>query len=236
MQPKNSQTLAELAQQLTKVVCVGRNYAAHAAELNNPVPDEPVLFIKPSSAVVPWSKQVAIPCDRGECHHELELAFLIGQRLTKASRDDCLNAIAGVTLALDLTLREEQSKLKQQGKPWELAKAFDGACPIAAWEPLDNILSCSKGEANSSDLDLSCLAEVSIELKVNDKLCQAGQVRDMIWQPLDLIAHISQFFTLNPGDVVLTGTPAGVSSMELGDKLSASLNGQVVIESEVVYA
>ena len=114
---------------LGKAVCVGRNYAAHAKELNNPIPTTPILFLKPATSIVPLSPSISIPGNRGECHHELEVSLLIGERLTNANEPDALAAIAGGGLGLDLTLRDLQQTLKNEGKPWELAKAFDGACP-----------------------------------------------------------------------------------------------------------
>lgn len=114
----------------SKIVCVGRNYAAHAAELNNPIPAEPLLFIKPPSSLAELP-EVVIPTQQGACHHELELAVQVGERLQRVTPERALQALYQVTLALDLTLREVQDKLKQQGQPWERAKAFDGACVLA---------------------------------------------------------------------------------------------------------
>jgi len=112
---------------LGKVVCVGRNYAAHAKELNNPIPTEPILFIKPESSVVTLSRPVSIPSS--DCHYEAEIAVLIGETLSSASEEKVAHSIAGLGLALDLTRRELQSKLKEKSHPWEVAKSFDGACP-----------------------------------------------------------------------------------------------------------
>ena len=114
-----------------KAVCVGRNYAAHAKELGNVVPDAPILFLKPSTSIVPLSPSFSIPSDRGSCHHETEIAVLIGQTISKIDLKDVPAAIAGYGLALDLTLRDLQNQLKKQGYPWEVAKAFDGACPLS---------------------------------------------------------------------------------------------------------
>ncbi len=115
---------------LGKVVCVGRNYAAHAKELNNPVPTEPVLFMKPSTALVKLDEPLVIPTDLGECHFEAEMSILIGQSLSNCTEDQASTAIAGIGLALDLTLRELQQELKEKRLPWEKAKSFDGACPV----------------------------------------------------------------------------------------------------------
>ena len=116
-----------------KVVCVGRNYADHAAELNNPVPTTPMLFIKPSTAVVPMAEPFEVPVDFGSVHFETEMAILIGQPLKNATHAEVGEAIAGVGLGLDLTLRDLQSKLKEQRHPWEKSKGFDGSCPLSAF-------------------------------------------------------------------------------------------------------
>lgn len=121
---------------LGKVVCIGRNYAEHAKELNNPVPTEPLLFIKPGSCVVPLEGGFKIPTERGSVHYEAEIAVLLGKSLsTQPDEEEVLDAISGFAPALDLTLRDVQSKLKEKGLPWELAKSFDGACVLAPFVP-----------------------------------------------------------------------------------------------------
>jgi len=193
---------------LGKIVCVGRNYAAHAKELNNPVPTSPILFIKPATAAVPFAGEISIPKQQGECHHELEMAVLIGQPLCQASAEQVAAAILGYGLALDLTLRDLQASLKQQGHPWEIAKSFDGACPLSAF-----VAATALTDPGHTDL----------QLQVNGALRQQGNTSDMITALVPLLAYMSQFFTLLPGDVVLTGTPAGVSALQPGDRLQASL-------------
>jgi 2-keto-4-pentenoate hydratase/2-oxohepta-3-ene-1,7-dioic acid hydratase in catechol pathway len=202
-----------------KVVCIGRNYAAHAQELGNEVPNRPVIFMKPSTALVNWNNTVAIPTDRGECHHELELAILIGKTLTKATQSQAAEAIEAVTLALDLTLRDLQSELKAKGHPWEMAKAFDGACPIAQWHPLPS---------------LDWLNQAQLMLSVNGRVRQQGNSQLMLWPPLELLSYVSQYVTLQPGDVLLTGTPPGVNRLEVGDRLLATLDDFIQLESEVI--
>ncbi|MCO7227268.1 fumarylacetoacetate hydrolase family protein [Pleionea sp. CnH1-48] len=210
-----------LALPVGKVVCVGRNYVAHAQELGNPIPKRPLLFIKPATSVSHWSEQVAIPQHLGEVHHELELAVLIDKPLCRVSQEAAVEGIGAVTLALDLTLREMQSELKAQGHPWELAKAFDGACPIAPWHPLP-----------SSEW----LKHAEFSMHKNQQLQQAGDTGLMMWSVAELVASISQYFTLMPGDVVLTGTPAGVGPIAVGDTLQAQLGDLVRLNSEVVGA
>lgn len=201
-----------------KVVCVGRNYAAHARELNNPVPATPILFIKPADSVVSVSPQVSIPTDCGSVHHELEIAVLIGQRLVNATDDQVRAALIGVGLGLDLTLRDVQDTLKQQGHPWERAKAFDGACPLTDFIAVD------------TSFDWSNLTLVLIR---NGERQQMGSSADMLFPIISLIAHMSTCFTLNPGDVVLTGTPAGVGPLSVGDQLQLQLQGHLDIHTQV---
>ena len=215
---KGTDTSVISALPVGKVVCVGRNYAEHAKELNNPVPTEPILFLKPSTALVPMDQPWGIPADRGSCHIETEMALLIDKSLTQASESECLSAIAGVGIGYDLTLRERQSQLKEKGHPWEVAKAFDGSCPLSAFIGVEGI-------------DWSA---VKLQLVRNDQLQQDGCSGDMITPVAPLLAYISRHFTLLPGDVVLTGTPAGVGPIAVGDRLCASLNnGALLVESVV---
>ena len=188
-----------------KVVCVGRNYLDHIQELNNEVPAEPLLFMKPATALCEISKPLVIPADRGECHNELEVALLIAQPLRDCSSEQtAADALYGVGLALDLTLRDVQQKLKDKGQPWERAKAFDGACPVSCFTPLGD-------SAELGNLDFS--------LTINGEVRQQGNTKLMMRDALSLLCAISQVFTLQPGDIVLTGTPKGVGPLHPGDSL-----------------
>ncbi|MFQ3323603.1 MAG: 2-keto-4-pentenoate hydratase/2-oxohepta-3-ene-1,7-dioic acid hydratase in catechol pathway [Pseudomonadales bacterium] len=201
-----------------KIVCVGRNYTAHALELNNPIPQSPLLFIKPATSLTHLAPSFVIPTNRGEVHHELEMALLIGERLTNASSNETIAAIFGVGLALDLTLRDIQSELKAKAQPWEIAKSFDGACPVSDFVKLniiDNIQSCD------------------LLLEKNGVIQQQGTTSDMLFPIADLLAVISESFSLMPGDIVLTGTPAGVGPLARGDKLVAKLNDLLVVSTTV---
>ena len=193
-----------------KVVCVGRNYAAHAKELDNPVPNEPVLFLKPATALVDLCQPIVIPKQMGSCHYETELAILIGQRLSRGCTEKQVQlAIEGVGLALDLTLRDLQQQLKSNGLPWEKAKAFDGACPLSKFISPDNIEN---------------LQDLNIKLWQNGELRQDGQTAQMLTPVLSLIIYATQFFTLEPGDIILTGTPSGVGPLQSGDQLRLALS------------
>lgn len=192
----------------SKIVCVGRNYVAHAEELNNPLPTRPLLFMKPPSALS-YLPDVVIPSDQGECQHEIELAVYIGQPLRKVTTEQAQQAIVGYGVALDLTLRQVQSELKAAGQPWERAKAFDSSCVLGPMVPLNEF-------AGDGDF--------TIQLDVNGQQRQQGHSRDMIFAVADLLADISQQFTLQPGDIVLTGTPAGVASLAINDQLTLHLS------------
>lgn len=202
-----------------KVVCVGRNYMDHIRELNNDVPDKPLLFIKPSTSLQPFADEIVIPVGQGECHNELEVAVLIKERLSQASAEQAQAAIWGYGLALDLTLRDIQSDLKAKGQPWERAKAFDGSCPVSGFVPATDI-------ADINNIDFS--------LWVNQSVRQQGNTEMMIHPILQLICEISRSFTLLPGDLVLTGTPKGVGPLNAGDRLEAALEGVIEAKARVI--
>ncbi len=194
-----------------KVVCIGRNYAEHAKELDNPVPTEPLLFIKPGSCVVPSEGGFKVPTDRGSVHYETEIAVLLGKSLsTKPSVEEVLDAISGYAPALDLTLRDVQSKLKEKGLPWEIAKSFDGACVIAPFV------------AASTYSDLT---DIPVRLTLNGAVRQDGNSSLMLNPIVPMIQYMAACFSLQAGDVIMTGTPAGVGPLNPGDELVLELPG-----------
>lgn len=197
----------------SKVVCVGSNYRDHIKEMGSVVPQEPVLFIKPETALCDLRQPVAIPQSFGSVHHEVELAILIGSPLKQANEERVAQAIAGYGVALDLTLRELQAACKKAGQPWEKAKGFDGSCPISGFLPVAGF-----GDPQQADLSL----------QINGEIRQQGNTRDMITAILPLISYISRFFTLRPGDIVLTGTPQGVGPLHAGDQVVVGLNGNTI--------
>lgn len=195
---------------LGKIVCIGRNYSEHASELNNSLPEKPLLFMKPSTALVTLASPIAIPSYSNDCQHEIEIALLIGKTINKnMSESEMISAIIGYAVALDLTLRDLQNKLKAQGHPWEIAKAFDGACPISSFIPMH---------------DVDELNNLSFGLKVNGQQRQQGNTSQMQTKIPQLLKYIVEFFTLLPGDIVLTGTPAGVKTLQPGDELELSIS------------
>lgn len=203
-----------------KVICVGRNYAEHAKELNNPIPTEPILFIKPSTSIVGSHGGFTIPQQHGAVHYEAEIAVLIGKQLTgKVSREEIINAIIGFAPALDLTLREVQAKLKEKGLPWEIAKCFDGACVLTPFIT-----------ANS----YSDLTNIDIRLTINGEVRQQGNSSEMLTPIVELIQYIATNFTILPGDVVLTGTPKGVGPLLVGDRVEMELPDHCHFVTEVL--
>lgn len=204
-----------------KVVCVGRNYLDHIKELNNDVPAEPLLFLKPATSLCSVTEPVVIPTHLGACHNELEVAVLIGQTLTRATPALATAAIAGVGLALDLTLRDVQDKLKSDGHPWERAKAFDKACPVSAFAPANEVAD---------------LQDLTFTLTVNGEVKQQGNTSMMMRDIQSLLVAISEVFTLEPGDIVLTGTPKGVGPLQPQDTLTLNMSPWFNIETRVVGA
>lgn len=203
--------LAEQNIPVGKIVAIGRNYAAHARELGNPVPaDEPVLFMKPASSLLPDGGTVTIPGYSSDCHHEIELALLVGTSGKNIPQQEALQYVAGYGVALDLTLRDIQNRQKAEGLPWEIAKAFDTSCPVSRFVPSAEVV-------DSQNLRL--------ELRVNGELRQQGTTADMLRPIPTLLAEVSRYFTLEAGDILLTGTPAGVGAIRSGDLLEASISG-----------
>ena len=200
-----------------KVVCIGRNYLAHIQELNNERPARSLYFMKPQDALVSLAQPIVLPKDKGSCHHELEIAVLIQHKLAMASLGQVERAIWGYGLALDLTLRDLQTELKQKGQPWERAKAFDGSCPVSYFIP---------AAAIKKDT-------VEFSLSVNGRLRQRGDTANMMLNTVDLIHEISHLFTLNPGDVVLTGTPEGVAELNSDDGLELAMDEYIAIKTQV---
>ena len=196
----------------SKIVCVGRNYVDHAKELGNAIPDRPVLFIKPPSSLIGLQEGISWNTQLGNLHHECELTLRIDQTL-KAETDPevALKAIGAVTLGLDLTLRELQDDLKKKGQPWERSKACDGSCVLADWV---------------DSREVADWKAVQYQFSVNDQVRQTGDSALMIFSIAELLCDISQQFTLEPGDVVMTGTPAGVAALHAGDRISMTLHAQ----------
>lgn len=201
-----------------KIICVGRNYADHARELNNEVPAEPVIFLKPDSAILKDGKAFYVPDHLGSVHHELEIVLRIcknGKHILPKFASDYYDQIG---LGIDFTARELQTKLKNKGLPWELAKGFDGSAVLGDFAPKSQ---------------LGNMHQLGIELHVNGKKQQEGNTSDLLFSFEDIIVFVSQYFSLRQGDLIYTGTPAGVGPVAPGDKLEGFLNGQKMLSFEV---
>jgi 5-carboxymethyl-2-hydroxymuconate isomerase len=205
--------------QIGKIVCIGRNYTKHAKELGNEVPDKPVLFLKPSSAVIYSGGEVIQPTFSNELHHEIELVLLIGEDLKNASRKEAEKAIIGYGVGLDMTLRDVQKKLKNNGYPWTLAKCFDTSAVIS-----DFIL--------KKDYELKL--DEKIELRVNGEIKQSDTLSSMIFKPVEIVEYISSVMKLEKGDLIFTGTPSGVGKVDREDKLEATLGDMAELVCTVV--
>ena len=207
-----------IALQVGKVVCIGQNYQDHIAEMQSKTAPEALFFIKPATALCTMAPQFVIPQQRGAVHNETELAILIAKPLKEADYTAVQEAIWGYSLALDLTLRDVQAELKQLGRPWEIAKGFDGACPVAGF--------VEKSQVQHPQ-------QLEFRLQVNGQLRQQGNTANMIRGITQLISEMSQHFTLLPGDIVLSGTPAGVGPLQRDDELELQLADLLHITTRV---
>ncbi len=199
--------------QPSKVVCVGRNYVAHAKELGNEVPKEPLIFLKPSTAVIGPGEEIRCPAQSREVHHEAELGVVIGRTLTRVSPTEAKLGLLGWTCVNDVTARDIQREEKQ----FTRAKGFDTFCPIGPWI--------------ETNLDLQ---DVSVVCRVNGAARQRGWVRDMAFDPFALVSFVSNVMTLLPGDVIATGTPEGVGAIQRGDWVEVEVAGVGVLKNPVV--
>ena len=211
---KNSSSEIEIG----KLVCVGRNYAEHAKELGNEVPERPVVFLKPASSVIYSGDGIRYPSFSTEMHHEVELVLLIGKTVKNVTTEEAENAIKAYGIGLDMTLRDVQSKLKSKGHPWTIAKCFDTSAVLSEIVLKD---------------DYYLTLEEEIFLNVNDEVRQHDKLNKMIFKPAELVAYLSSLMTLDEGDLVFTGTPKGVGKVEKGDVIVAGIEGLVELTAGV---
>ena len=193
-----------------KIVCVGRNYTDHIIELENEIPEKPLLFLKPSSAVIFSGESIKYPNFSQEMHHEVELVLLIGTELKNGDENESEKAIEGYAVGLDMTLRDIQNELKKKGHPWTIAKCFDTSAVLSEF-------------ISSKDYRIT-LAE-KISLSVNGEIRQNEKLNMMIFKPWQLVQYISTMMKLETGDIIFTGTPAGVAKVTRGDTLHAEIEG-----------
>ena len=193
-----------------RLFCIGRNYADHAAEMNSPVPSKPMVFLKPSTALVRNGGEVILPAMSNEVHHEVELVAVIGKGGKNIPEAGALGHVAAYAVGLDMTARDIQAEAKKKGHPWSVAKGFDTFAPLGELVPAQKIPDPQR---------------LSIELRVNGEIRQQGSTANMIFPVARLIAYCSSIFTLLPGDLIYTGTPEGVGPVQTGDILEASVKG-----------
>jgi fumarylpyruvate hydrolase len=190
-----------------RIFCVGRNYAAHAREMGGDGRDPPFFFTKPADAVVESGATIPYPADTADLHHEIELVCAIGRGGANIAVEQALDHVFGYAVGIDLTRRDRQAEAKQAGKPWDMAKGFDRSAPISAIRPGGH-----PGEGR-------------IWLAVDGRVCQDGDLRDMVWTVAETIAHLSRTVELQPGDLIFTGTPEGVGPVGRGQTLTGGVAG-----------
>ena len=198
-----------------KIIAIGRNYAEHAKELNNPVPGVPVIFMKPDTAPLKDNKPFYHPDFSEDIHHEIEIVIKIckeGKHISEKFADDYFDEIA---LGIDFTARDIQQKHKEKGLPWELAKAFDNSAPVSNFFP----------KSNFPDMQ-----NINFKLDVNNAVRQLGNTSNMLFSFNYIISFVSKYFTLKKGDIIFTGTPQGVSKVNIGDRLEGYLENEKVLD------
>ena len=196
-----------------KIFCVGRNYAEHAKELGNALPEAPVIFMKPDTALLAPGAKFEYPSFTSDLHYEIELVLRIGKTAKNIPAANALSCVDAITVGIDFTARDVQAGLKSKGLPWEKAKAWDNSAIVGEWKPFN---------ADAS--------EILFSLTKNGQKAQMGTTQDMIYSFETLLEHISGYFTLSPGDLVYTGTPAGVGPCLPGDTLAGFFGDEKLFE------
>lgn len=201
-----------------KIICIGRNYAEHAKELKNEVPTDPVIFMKPKSALLIPEKPLYYPEFTDDLHYECELVVKINKNGKYIQEKFARKYYNEVTVGLDFTARDVQQKQKEKGLPWEIAKAFDGSAAVGTFIPL------------TEDMKIN---DINFHLQLNKHTVQEGNSSDMIFGVNRIVEYVSQFFTLNIGDLIFTGTPAGVGPVNVYDKLEGYIGSQQLFEVNI---
>ncbi len=201
-----------------KIICVGRNYAAHAVELNNDLPTEPLIFMKPDTAVLRNHKPFYHPAFTENIHHEVELVLKIGRNGRHIQPEFAASYITHIGIGLDFTARDLQDKLKKAGHPWELAKGFDHSAVLGEFLPSDEFTDWNN---------------IGFGLKKNGQWVQQGNTSDLIFSFETIISYVSRYFTLKTGDYIFTGTPEGVSKINEGDKLEAFIGEKKLLHCDI---
>lgn len=207
-----------------RIFCVARNYEDHAKEMGGAGREPPFFFMKPADAVVADAGQgIEVPYASltRNLHHEVELVVALGRGGRDVPKDRALDLVWGYAVGLDMTRRDLQSEMKQQGRPWDIAKGFDASAPIGSITPAEQV---------------PAIADAAIELRVNGRLAQASRIRSMIWSVAEVIAELSRGWHLQAGDLIFTGTPAGVGPVTIGDELQGHIDGLTDLRARIVAA
>ncbi len=200
-----------------KIICIGRNYAEHAKEMKSEVPTEPVFFLKPETALLK-EKDFYYPEFTKDLHHEVEIVLKISKNGKHIAEEFASQYYNEIGIGIDFTARDLQMKCKEKGLPWEKAKAFDNAAPIGDFVPKENFAS---------------LKNISFQLNINGNQRQIGNTKDLIFSFEKIISYVSQFITLKTGDLIFTGTPEGVSAVNIGDVLEASIENKKMLHLNI---
>lgn len=201
-----------------KILCIGRNYAKHVAEMGGSAPSEPWVFLKPSSALIATGECILLPYQSSDVHHEVELVVLIADSARHITSGEALDLVRGYAVGLDMTARDLQQAAKASGRPWSISKGFDTFAPVGSFVPASQIPDPQ---------------QLEIVLSVGSEVRQQGHTRDMIFSVAELLAFCSSIFTLEKGDLLFTGTPDGVGPVLEGDVLEARISGLPVLKVDV---
>lgn len=198
-----------------KIICIGLNYRDHAAEMGKSIPEEPVVFMKPDSALIKKNKPFFLPAFSKELHYETEIVIRISKLGKSISEKYAYRYFDDFTIGIDITARDIQSRHKSLGLPWEIAKGFDGSAPVGKFVPIKSV----------KDIN-----NINFRLDINNKVVQRGNTKNMIFSISRIISYVSQFFTLKTGDLIFTGTPSGIGLLRKNDNLVAYLEEEPLLD------
>lgn len=201
-----------------KIICIGRNYAGHAKELNNPLPEKPVFFMKPDTSLVHNNKPFYYPGFSSEVHHEVEIVLRINRLGRNIEQEFAGRYYDEIGVGIDFTARDLQDQCRKKGLPWEIAKAFDNSAPLGSF---------------IRKKEIADLNDISVRLDINGETVQEGRSKEMIFSFDQIISYVSRFITLKIGDLIFTGTPAGVGPVKIGDRLQAWIDDQMLLDFHV---
>jgi 2-keto-4-pentenoate hydratase/2-oxohepta-3-ene-1,7-dioic acid hydratase in catechol pathway len=201
-----------------KIICIGRNYAEHAKELNNPLPKVPVFFLKPDTCLIQKNQPFFYPDFSDDIHYETEIVVRINKLGKHIQKKFAHTYYSEIGIGIDFTARDLQQKCKENGLPWEISKAFDNAAPISKFLNIENFKD---------------VQNINFHLDINGKTVQNGNIKDMIFSIDDIIEYVSQFITLRIGDLIFTGTPSGVGAVKIGDQLHAFIENESMLKVDI---